>query len=234
MKINFNVIARKLNRYLLADKRRKYKQSFLNTEFECKIIFNSAGLNEIIQFMITNIRNEKIEIDEIAQRKELHHFYGNRNVHRAFIFLVGSREVWIKEKSDGNVTYSPQYNIPVLIRREKKLRPTDLIYSKLFLETLKWNYVGSFQKESIDISLWFKKFLYTVTIAESDTGWSKFTQIEIEYDGHSPHVKRPNKKTVISLFDEIMSLLLTQSMMRFTMETKLQWLKSNRENFSKK
>ena len=236
MEIDFNLIARKLNqynKYLLADKKREYKQSYPYTEFECKVVFIPANLGEIIRFILTNIRNNKISIDEIAQRQEFHHFYSNRNIHRAFVFLRGSREVWIKEKSGGNATYSPQYNIPILIRREKKLKPADLIYSKLFLETLRWNYAGSFQKESIDISLWFKQFLYTITIAESNTSWSKFMQIEIEYDGHSLQAKHPSKKTVISLFDQIMPLLLPKSMMRFTTETKLQWLKSNRKHLSK-
>lgn len=197
MKIDFNLIARKLNqynKYLPADKRREYKQSYPDTEFECKVIFTSVELSKIIRFMSISILNNKIEIDEITQRQEFHHFYSDRNIHRAFIFSRGSREVWIKEKSDNNTTYSPQYSIPLLIRREKKLKPADSMYYKLFLETLKWNYIGSFRKESIDVSFWFKNFLYTVTIAESNTGWSKFTQIEIEYDGHSPQAKRPSKK----------------------------------------
>lgn len=201
--------------------------TFPLTEFECKIILTPVTANKIISAIFAGIGTGRIELDDIAQRAELHLFFKHNNIHRAYIFSKGSTEVWIKEKSNGRVIPSPQRNIPILMRSEKKLKPSSPIYNKLFLETLKWTYVGSFQKESIDISFWFSGYLFTVTIAEAHTGWSEFWQIEIEYDSNSPRIKSPSKKMVLSLFDEIIPVLLPKPTASFTTETKLQWLTSN-------
>jgi hypothetical protein len=97
----------------------------------------------------------------------------------------------------------------------------------MFIKTLKSEYIGSFQKNCVDISFWFKNFLFTMTIAQSNTGWSEFSQVEIEYDGYTFLSKSPNKKVISSLFDDIITLCLPKSMHNFTTETKLEWLESN-------
>lgn len=229
MKTDFNSIARRLDVYTkhyMINKRRSYSISYPHKEFECKIKFTSHTLDKIIRSILASIKEKSIEIDEIVRRQEFHHFYGNKKTHRAFIFLQGSKEVWIKEKSKNRVVHTHKFNVPILVRKEEKLRPKDLIYSRYFLDTLKWNYVGSFNKKCIDISFWFNSFLYTITIAESHTGWRKLSQIEIEYDGHAIRTKKPSEKRVLSLFDEIIPIIIPKPARYFTTETKLEWLQS--------
>lgn len=210
--------------------RRAYNISYPQIEFECKMSSTSAEIIELYNSISKNVKNGIIEIDEVVSRKEFHHFCDDKKTHRALIFTLGSKEVWIKEKSDAKIVYSPQYKIPILVRREKKLEPKDSGYDKLFSKTLKSDYIGSFKKECTDISFWFKNFLFTITISESVAGKSIFSQVEIEYDGHHLNIKRPSKKILPSLFDEVICLLLPKLAMHFTVETKLHWLKSERAN----
>lgn len=150
--------------------------------------------------------------------------YKRRTTSRTFIVVQGSTEVWIKEKvlRKLNPTLS---KIPILIRREKKLKPTDNNYPKLFLETLKWQYVGSFYKECIDVSLWFENLLFTITFMNAVVDKAILSLIELEYDGHSSNIKRPTVGKIMDAFDKISHDLLPQVTNKyFTSFTKLEWL----------
>jgi hypothetical protein len=160
--------------------------------------------------MLKNVRNNKLTLDDIVLRKEYHHFYDEKRMHIAFIFALGSKEVWIKEKSDTNIVHTPRYKIPILIRKEKKIRPSDLGYDKLFLKTLKSDYIASFKKECIDISFWFENFLFTITVAESVTNKSSLSQIEIEYDGRCQNTECPSRKSLLTLFDKVSPYIITR------------------------
>ena len=76
------------------------------------------------------------------------------------------------------------------------------------------------------MSFWFVNYLFTITIAESISSKSSFRQIEIEYDGHRHDTKTPIRKSLPSLFDQVIPILLPKSAMHFTTKTKQHWLKS--------
>lgn len=212
---------RKLNSKLLS--------SYPEIEFECKIPTSPSNLAAITRLILEKIRDFKIVLDSVASRREFHHFYGDEKNMGAFIFLQGSREVWIKKKRGANIIYSPQHKIPILMRGERKLKPRDSLYNKLFKEILKLDYIGSFQKDCVDVSFWLENALFTVTVAQSVTNQSNFSQIEIEYDGHRINSNLPSKKNLLILFDEVISLLLPKSEMNFSTKTKLEWLKSHQK-----
>lgn len=209
--------------------KRKFAASFPDIEFECKIPLKVNNLKIITKSILKNIKSSKFILDDVVLREEFHHFYGNSMNMGAFIFMLGSEEVWIKRKSDINTIRSPKHNIPILVRKEKKLKPKDLLYQKIFQETLKLDYIGSFKKSCVDISFWFNNFLFTVTVARANNNQSDFCQIEIEYDGHNIRCSAPSKKNLPVLFDEVVSLLLPKSEMSFSIKTKMQWLKSDKK-----
>lgn len=200
----------------------------LNVEFECKTDFTFSKPDMVAKLILKRIKIGNIKIDNIDYRKEYHHFYSKKNcgVHRAFIFVNSSKEVWIKEKSSKKIIYTPKYKIPVLVRKERKLKPTDSIYEDIFLDTLTWKYEGSFKKECTDISFWYKNNCFTITFAEADNFISKFSQIELEHDGYSPIIKKPTKKLLLTLFDEVAHLIIPKTSTAFTTKTKLEWLKN--------
>lgn len=216
--MNLDYVNKQLKGLHCAEKR-GHVISYPAIEIEAKIDANSV----ICQKITHGFRNYRI--DEISQRKEFHHYYERRTTSRTFIFVQGSNEVWIKEKVFIKLNFTLS-KIPILIRREKKLKPTDHNYPKLFLETLKWHYVGSFYKECVDVSFWFENLLFTITFANATVGKAVLSQIELEYDGHSSNIKRPTMGKTRDAFDKVSHDLDSQiTNKHFTTLTKLEWLK---------
>lgn len=187
-------------------------------EMETKINPSLVNLEGIF-YNLKNFRN-----DEIIHRKEFHHYHRKVGTSRAFIFIQGSGEVWIKEKISRRLCYTP-LKIPILLRQERKIRPNDTDYHKLFLDTLNWKFVGSFYKECVDVSFWFGSFLFTITFMNAIINKSILSQIELEYDGHSSNIKRPTIEKIMDAFDKISYDLIPQTTNKcFTSFTKLEWL----------
>ncbi len=199
-----------------------YIVSYPGIEFEAKI--QATKESSAVKEILSNFKKNHIKIDEIIKRDEFHHFYKKGDIHRAFIFMRGSRDVWIKEKHQTKVLRTPILEAPILVRYEKKLKPKDRLYKKLFYETLYWHYEGSFQKECVDVSFWFENFLFTLTFANAIKNKIYFSQIEIEYDGHSKLARAPRKKTILKLFDDVISHIAPSQKPFLTTTTKLQWL----------
>jgi len=216
--MNLDHVNKQLRR-LHQSKKLKYVITYPAIEIETKINPRLVNLTGIIY----NLKN--FRIDEIIQRKEFHHYHEQGKASRNFIFVQGSDEVWIKEKTFRKLHYTP-FKVPILLRQEKKIRPGDSNYHKLFLDTLNWQHVGSFYKECVDISFWFENLLFTVTFMNAILGKSILSQIELEFDGHSSNIKRPSIKKITAAFDTVSQSLIRQVNNKyFTSLTKLEWLK---------
>ena len=76
----------------------------------------------------------------------------------------------------------------------------------------------------MDVSFWFGDFLFTLTLANAIKNKECFSQIEIEYDGHSNLVRRPSKKAIFELFDNVIADIVPNQQPYFVTTTKTEWL----------
>jgi len=100
--MDVDLIAKKFKAYKPIIKS-DYIISYPDIEFETKIQVARGSL--AISEILNNFKKNHIKIDEIIKRDEFHHFYKMGDIHRAFIFTRGSRDVWIKEKR--HISYRP-------------------------------------------------------------------------------------------------------------------------------
>lgn len=63
-----------------------------------------------------------------------------------------STQKWIKIKDWLAHIITTKNSIPILFRPERKIRPDSKEYCKTMEEVMSWRCLGSFEKESIDIS----------------------------------------------------------------------------------
>ena len=172
---------------------KQHRVSFPGIELELKIETGKVS-SAMVHSFFTLLNKFADSLDSIEQRHEIHLYFQHRHINRTLILMQGSRDTWIKEKSPATIFTSGSTRVPILVRSEKKITPRDRRFTPLYYQTLRWPYLGSFEKNSTDISFWFKGYLFTTTFSNSDTGYAKMAQIELEYDGHRP-VKTPKRKT---------------------------------------
>jgi len=195
-------------------------QTLEDIELETKINI------EVIQD-VKNILDKikSIGISKASRRREWHHFFSNNLVaHSVLILVENSNEVWIKIKKDKNEVYTPNKKLPLLSRHERKIKPQDRGYREEFQKTIIQRYIGSFKKECIDLSFYYKDLSFTATLSLADSEDSSLYQIEFEYDGHKEDYDPPTYEAILNTFEQMLSDICGSKIKRLTTHTKLSWL----------
>ncbi|MFH1233161.1 MAG: hypothetical protein V1649_00720 [Patescibacteria group bacterium] len=135
-----------------------------------------------------------------------------------------SNEIWIKIKKDKKIVYTVHNNFPILLRHEKKIKPLDMNYQDEFQRTIAQDYIGSFKKECLDFSFYYKDLSYTATLSLADAKNSSLYQIEFELDGHKENNQPPNFDIILASFEQMLLDICQTMANRLTTHTKLEWL----------
>ncbi len=116
-----------------------------------------------------------------------------------------------------------------LLRQEKKIMPQHPQYFSLFAEMLLLPYVGSFQKECLDVSFWYNDLAFTLTLSLAHSPErDQLFQFELEFDGHRFNLPLPNLHQILTEFECVAGLVLPFEVQRFTTHQKLEWLLNRR------
>jgi len=194
----------------------------LGTEVELETKVNIDKLDNV-ELILNNI--SELGFSKVSHRTEWHHFFSNDFIaHNVLILIQGSNEIWIKIKKDKHQIKSPHNNFPILLRHEKKMKPQDNNYRDEFQRTVCQNYIGSFQKECLDFSFWYKDASFTATLSLADSKQRSLHQIEFEFDGHKKNTEPPNFNTILNLFEQMLSNVCPSKINKFNTYTKLEWL----------
>lgn len=197
-------------------------QTLGDIELETKI--NIEELDDV-KIVLNNIKN--LGFYEATHRTEWHHFFSNDLVaHNVLILIKDSNEIWIKVKKDKQQVNTPHRNFPILSRHEKKIKPQDFNYRDEFQQTINQKYIGSFNKESLDFSFYYKDLAFTTTLSLADSEDSSLHQIEFEFDGHKESNQPPNFDTILVTFEQMLLDICQTKVNRLTTHTKLEWLLS--------
>lgn len=197
-------------------------QTLGNIELETKI--NIEELDDV-KIILCNIN--KFGFSKVTHRTEWHHFFSDNLIaHNVLILIKNSNETWIKIKKDKKHIYTPYNNFPILSRHELKLKPNDINYRDEFQKTIVQNYIGSFQKECLDFSFYYKDLSFTVTLSLAETKDNSLYQIEFEFDGHKENNKPPSLSKILAVFDQMLIDICGDKTSRITTHTKLEWLLS--------
>lgn len=190
-------------------------------ELEAKVDISSV---DEVERVIHALQNR--DISEVVSRREWHHFFAySLSEHHAFVLSQGSPEVWIKSKRGSTSLQTPLDNLPVLLRQERKITPQHPQYFSVFAEVLRTPYIGTFQKECLDVSFWFNDLSFTLTLSLAHTPEkNQFFQFELEFDGSRINSPIPNLHQVLSEFERVARLVLPVEIQRFTTHQKLEWL----------
>jgi len=197
-------------------------QTLGDIELETKI--NIEKLDDV-ETVLNNIKF--FGFSKVAHRTEWHHFFSDNLIaHNVLILIKGSNEIWIKIKKDKKQIYTPHSKFPILSRHEKKMKPQDFNYRNDFKNTIIQNYIGSFRKECLDFSFYFKNLSFTATLSLADSKCGSLYQIEFEFDGHKENNKPPSFNKILTVFDQMLSDICEEQTNRLTTYTKLEWLLS--------
>jgi len=191
-------------------------------ELETKV--NIDSLNDV-EIVLSHIKS--FGFSKVSHRKEWHHFFSDDLVaHGVLILVENSDEIWVKIKKDKKVIYTPCKNFALLSRHEKKLKPQDEGYRDEFQKVVSQNYIGSFQKECLDFSFYYKNLSFTATLSLVDSKESNLYQIEFEFDGHKENDNPPSHTMILNIFEEMLTEICGAYVIRLTTHTKLEWLLS--------
>ncbi len=197
-------------------------QTLGDIELETKI--NIDKLSDV-EAVLNNIK--AVGFSKVTHRTEWHHFFSNDFVaHNVLILIKDSNEIWIKFKRDKKQVYTPHSNFPILSRHEKKLKPQDIDYRDQLQKTISQKYIGSFKKECLDFSFYYKDLSFTATLSLADSENSSLYQIEFEFDGHKENNLPPNFDTILVTFEQMLLDICKTMTNRLTTYTKLEWLLS--------
>lgn len=197
-------------------------QTLGDIELETKI--NIEKLDDV-EIILNNIK--VIGFSKVTHRTEYHHFFSNNLIaHNVLILVKDSSEIWIKIKKDKKKVYTPHNNFPILSRHENKIKPQDIHYRDEFQRTIAQNYIGSFKKECIDFSFYYKDLSFTATLSLADSEHIHLHQIEFEFDGHKENTKPPSFDAIFTAFDIMLLDICQNKVSRLTTYTKLEWLLS--------
>lgn len=108
------------------------------------------------------------------------------------------------------------------------MKPQDVNYQNEFQQTISQNYIGSFQKECIDFSFYYKDLSFTVTLSLADSKYGSLYQIEFEFDGHKENNEPPSFDKILTTFDQMLLDICQDKTSRITIHTKLDWLLSTK------
>lgn len=189
-------------------------------EIECKVDISGASDEEKLAIPQSIFQVSEILASRQPRRSERHHAYTSGEI-RAI--LTCTNEVWIKRKRDTRIVSTPR-GIPFLHRQEVLTDPRRSNYQELLVDTLNMRYVGNFQKEMVDIWIWYKDLPFTMTLADAIAGDRVLTQVEFEYDGHHADQQPPSLARVLATFDELTEGNLLVSPLTTTTQTKFDWL----------
>jgi hypothetical protein len=197
-------------------------QTLGDIELETKI--NIQKLTDI-EIVLNKIQTSGFS--KVAHRTELHHFFSNNHIaHNVLILIKDSNEIWIKIKKDKKQVYTVHDNLPILLRHEKKIKPQDMNYRDEFQLTITQNYIGSFKKECLDYSFYYKDLSFTCTLSLADAKNSSLYQIEFEFDGHKENSQPPDFDKILVTFEQMLLDICQAMTNRLTLHTKLEWLLS--------
>lgn len=197
-------------------------QTLGDIELETKI--NLEKLDDV-KMVLDNIKG--MGFSKVTHRTEWHYFFSNNLVaHNVLILIKDSNEVWIKIKEDKQQIYTPHSNFPILSRHEKKIKPQDVNYRNEFQKTISQKYIGSFKKECLDFSFYYKDLSFTTTLSLADSENSSLYQIEFEFDGHKEGNSSPDLDTILVTFEQMLLDICKNMTNRLTIHTKLEWLLS--------
>jgi len=121
-------------------------------EIECKLDMSPANDGTRLALAQSIFQVPGILVSRQPRRSERHHAYTSDGI-RAI--LTCTNEVWIKQKRDTRIISTPR-DIPFLHRQEVLTDPRQPDYQQLLVDTLNMRYVGNFQKEMVDIWIWYK------------------------------------------------------------------------------
>lgn len=189
-------------------------------ELECKVEMSDASPEAKLAIPQSIFQVSGVVASRQPRRSERHHAYTDGEI-RAI--LTCTNEVWIKRKRDTRVITTPQ-GIPFLHRQEVLTDPRQSDYQELLVGTLNMEYAGSFQKEMVDIWIWYRYLHFTMTLADAISGDKVLTQIEFEYDGHLAGQQPPSLERVLAVFDELTEGNPLVSPLNTTIQTKFDWL----------
>lgn len=189
-------------------------------EIECKVDISGASDEEKLAIPQSIFQVPGILASRQPRRSERHHAYTSGEIRT---ILTCTYEVWIKRKSDTRIVSTPR-GIPFLRRQEVLTDPRRSDYQELLVDTLNMRYVGNFQKEMVDIWIWYKDLHFTMTLADAIAGDRVLTQIEFEYDGHRAGQPPPSLEQVLATFDALVQGNPLVSPSNTTTQTKFDWL----------
>lgn len=194
---------------------------FPDKELETKI--NIEKLSDV-KIILNNI--SELGFSKVNHRTEFHHFFSDNFIYHGILVLIKDfPEVWIKQKRDFKIVYTPKENLPILLRTEIKITPSDLNYIETFLDTIKMKYIGSFKKECIDFSFWYEDLSFTTTLSLAKLSKKdKLYQIEFEFDGCKERTLPPGFDSVLVQFEKMFSTICPNYLQKLNTHTKLEWL----------
>ncbi|MDB4977995.1 MAG: hypothetical protein JWM56_181 [Candidatus Peribacteria bacterium] len=197
----------------------------LGVDMEMETKVDIYDLPEVLRVMRAL---KSMNISDTALRSEEHHFFAhNADEHHALILVQGSSEVWIKSKRGQMPLLTPSDRIPVLLRQEKKLRPQSPEYFQAFHSVVNTPFIGSFQKDCLDVSFVHKDLVFTLTLSLAETkDGNQLFQFELELDGHLSETPMPNLQQILSEFERVARHILPVEAARFTTHQKIEWLLS--------
>jgi hypothetical protein len=189
-------------------------------EIECKVDMSHAHEKSRLVLVQSVFQIPEVLVSRQPRRSERHHAYTSGDVRT---ILTCAKEVWVKRKRNTRIISTPK-GTPFLQREEVLTDPSKSDYQQLLVDTLNMTYVGSFQKEMVDIWIWYRDFHFTMTLADAMSKNGTLTQIEFEYDGHHPNGQSPSLEEVLTRFDELVAGVPSLSPSSFTTQTKFDWL----------
>lgn len=196
----------------------------LGAEVELETKVNIDKLHDV-EAILNNV--SVLGFSKVDHRTEWHHFFSNNLIaHNVLILVKDSNDIWIKIKKDKQQIKTPHNNFPILLRHEKKIKPQDTNYRDEFQQTICQNYIGSFQKECLDFSFWYRDVSFTTTLSLADSRQGSLCQIEFEFDGHKENTEPPNFDAILTLFEQMLFTVCPFKINELTTYTKLEWLLS--------
>ena len=226
--VNCNDIMKLSNEYLIGaptQRRPERVQTLGDIELETKINIEKL---EDVEKVLNNIK--LLGFSKVAHRKEWHHFPSeNLIAHSVLILIENSNEIWIKIKKDRKKIHTPNRKFPLLSRHERKMKPQENDYREEFQRTISQRYIGSFKKECIDFSFYYKDLSFTSTLSLADSKNSSLYQIEFEFDGHKENDNPPSHETILNTFEQMLIDICGKDINRLTTHTKLEWLISSKK-----
>lgn len=206
------------------------EKTWINLELETKINITTPY---DVKNVLDKIKDK--EYTECTHRTEWHHFFSNNGItHTVLILVEQSNEIWIKTKKDRKVVYTPKC-LPLLLRHEIKVKPTDHNYKDEFMRTITSKYIGSIKKECIDHCFFFRDLNFAITLSLADTipANNSLYQIEFEYTGHRIGTRKPSYKKVLKTFEDMLIEVLDKDISRLNTHAKIEWL-YQQKNFTSK